>query len=458
LLRYVLRRLLLLPLSLLLLSLLCFGLQQLTPDDAVHRLLPSEDSRMITDDPAGYDRTYRRAAAALGLDRPAFYVSLENAALPDTLHRIARPEERAMLRALTLRTGNWPLVADYHHELRRLAYAPALPDAVKTSARRLLVTDDVHRTLSTLRTLPPEAVYQPLANLLPALEEPGSSRLALLLPALRFHGTDNQYHHWLTKVLIGDFGTSLVDRRPVTGKIWRALRWTALLNGLALLVVFLVSIPLGLYAAGYRNSWFDRVTTAGLFLLFGVPSFWLATLLTNFFTTPAFGMDFFPSMGFGEVTADASFFELLRVRAAHLFLPVMCMAYPSWAYVSRHLRRSAGQEMGQAYVKTARLKGVSHGRLLWGHVLRNASFPIITLLGGIFPALLAGSVLIERIFNLPGMGQLLYNAALASDWPVVVILVLLNGLLTAVGLLVADLGYALADPRVRLGGAQKMVV
>lgn len=457
-LRYALRRLLLLPLSLLLLSLLCFGLQQLTPDDAVHRLLPSEDSRMVTDDPAGYDRAYRRAAAALGLDRPAFYLSLENAALPDTLHRIARPEERAMLSALTLLTGNWPLVEDYYHTLRQLAYAPKQPDSVRVAARRLLVTDDTERTIRFLKNLPTDEASLSLRRFLPLLENPGTDRLSLLLPALRFHGLDNQYHHWASRLLSGDFGTSLVDRRPVTAKIWRALRWTALLNSLALIVVFFVSIPLGLYAAGYRNGWFDRVTTLGLFLLFGVPSFWLATLLTNFFTTPAFGMDFFPSMGFGEVAADASLFELIRVRTAHLFLPVMCMAYPSWAYVSRHLRRAAGREMDQAYVKTARLKGVTHQRLLWGHVLRNAAFPIITLLGGIFPALLAGSVLIERIFNLPGMGQLLYTAALASDWPVVIVLVLLNGLLTAVGLLVADLGYALADPRVRLAGTQNAAV
>jgi len=206
--------------------------------------------------------------------------------------------------------------------------------------------------------------------------------------------------------------------------------------------------------AGYRGGRFDQITTVGLFLLFGIPSFWVATLLTNFFTTPAFGMDFFPSMGFGEIPEGASVWTTIRIRAAHLFLPVLCLAYPSWAYVSRHLRRSAVHEMDQAYVKTARLKGLSRSAILWRHVLRNASFPIITLLANILPALLAGSVLIERIFNLPGMGQLLYDAALTRDWPVVIIVVLLNGLLTAAGLLLADLAYALADPRVRLNATK----
>ena len=457
-LRYALRRIALLPLSLLLLSLLCFGLRQMTPGDPVRRLLPDTESRQSDDDPAAYDRNYRQAARSLGLDRPPFYFSIYNAALPDTLHRVARPEERAMLRALTLQTGNWPAVQNWYRELRRLAYAGE-GAAVKTSvaARQLLVRDQARLVNNTLNGMPVGPDRERLTGLFTAIYS-SSRRAALLLPAFRWNGADNQYHRWLGATLRGDFGASLSDRRPVSAKIGRAMRWTALLNGLALLLVYLVSLPLGLYAAGHRGGWFDRVSTVLLFLLFGIPSFWLATLLSNFFTTPAFGMDWFPSLGFGEIPEGASWWTIVKIRAAHLFLPVICLAYPGWAYVSRQLRRSAGKELDQAYVKTARLKGLSRGRILWVHVFRNASFPIITMLGGILPALLAGSVVIERIFHLPGMGELIFTSALKSDWPVVITLVLLNGLLTAVGLLVADLGYALADPRLRLNAAKTNAV
>lgn len=428
---------------------------QLTPDDPVRRLLPDEKARLSSDDPDAYDRSYRAAAASLGYDRPAFYFALQNAALPDTLYRIAQSEERAVLRALTLRTGNWPAVDDYYRTLKNLARKTGPEDRPETTTqlRRLLLQEDYGRIKSTLTGLTGDAKTTPLQASFQALET-SHQRSRLLLPALHWYGTDNQYHNWISKLLRGDLGVSLTDRRPVGAKIGRALKWTALLNGLAMLLVYFISIPTGLYMAGYRGSRFDRITTIGLFLLFGIPSFWVATLLTNFFTTPAFGMDFFPSMGFGEVPEGASLWQIFRIRAAHLFLPVLCLAYPSWAYVSRHLRRSAVHELNQAYIKTARLKGLSRSAILWKHVLRNASFPIITLLASILPALLAGSVLIERIFNLPGMGQLLYDAALTRDWPVVIIVVLLNGLLTAAGLLLADLAYAFADPRVRLNATK----
>lgn len=452
-LRYALRRLLYLPLSLLLLSLACFGLRAITPGDPTQQTLSPADSRLAERDAASYDAAYRRAAARLGQDLPAFYFSLRNAALPDTLHRVVRPEERAMLRALTLKSGNWPAVQAYYRSLRRSAYGSTDGDEedVRPTLRRLLIQDQTENIPGVLAGLPDQPLLNELRQQYAAAVAPGH-RSELLLPALRFHGTHNQYHRWLSGVLRGDFGVSYLDRRPVADKLGAPLRRTMLLNGLAILVVFLVAVPLGLYAAGYRGSWFDRWSGFTLFLLFGLPSFWVATLLANYLTTPAFGMDFFPSMGFGEVPAGTGWWEALRVRASHLFLPVLCLAYPSWAYVSRQLRRSAGKEMDRAYVTTARLKGLSTQRILWGHVLRNASFPIITLLGSILPALLAGTVLIERIFNLPGMGQLLYTSAVGQDWPVVIALVLLNGVLTAAGLLLADLAYAFTDPRVRLGG------
>ncbi|MEM6770371.1 MAG: ABC transporter permease, partial [Bacteroidota bacterium] len=393
-LRYVFRRLLFLPPSLLLLSLVCFGLQSITPGDPVERLLPLGDMRQSQNDPAAFDRAYQRTAQSLGLDLPVFYCSIYNGALPDTLHRIVRPAERAMLRSLTLETGNWPGVQRYYTALRQLAYqegTDSILQTVRPAALRLLLQDDVAAIQRGVEQLPITPITHPLRNTFTDLQD-NPQRAALLLPTLRWNGFNNQYHRWLTDILRGDFGISLLDRRPVAAKLWPPLRRTALLNGLAIVLVFIVSIPLGLYAAGYRGSRFDRLSTLSLFLLFGLPSFWVATLLANYLTTPAFGMDFFPSMGFGEVTADASWWEWFRIKASHLVLPVVCLAYPSWAYVSQHLRRSAIAEMDQAYVTTAKLKGLSLSQILWGHVLRNAAFPIITLLGGILPALLAGSI------------------------------------------------------------------
>ena len=273
----------------------------------------------------------------------------------------------------------------------------------------------------------------------------------ILYPRLYWHGSRNRYHQYLRALLRGDLGVSLSDSRPVADKIRQALPRTLLLNGVALLVVYLLAVPLGVYMAYWSGSLFDRCATGMTFLAFGIPSFWVATLLANYLTTPAFGMDWFPSMGFGRIPEGTGLLGVMQIRGAHLFLPVLCLAYPSWAYVSRHLRGATLAELDKPYVRTALMKGMAGTRVLWKHVFRNASFPLITLLGGLLPALLAGSVLIENIFNVPGMGRLLYQSALARDWPVVMALVLITGLLTVVGLVLADVGYALLDPRVRIG-------
>ncbi|PPK85926.1 peptide/nickel transport system permease protein [Neolewinella xylanilytica] len=449
LLTYALRKLLYLPFSLLLLSLVCFVLFRAMPSDPVSDRMSIEGIRPGVNDHVSYERTYRRLAARLGYDLPPFYVALGNAALPDTLHRIVPRSRRELVRNLAFRYGNWPRVQAYYREVLRASTAYQ-DEALVASARRLMLRSDpvrINRELNRIRELPAAA-----ALLTAHRQMVGeANRSSLLFPRLTWHGTDNQYHRYLTGLLRGDLGVSYADGRPVAGKIAAALPGTAMLNGITLLLVYLLAVPLGLYMAYYRDTTFDRWSTLLTFLAFGLPAFWVATLLANFFTTPAFGMDWFPSMGYGRVPEGASWWTAMRIRAAHLFLPVVCLAYPSFAYVSRHLRSAALQELDKPYVRTAYMKGLTGGQVLWRHVFRNASFPLITMLGGLLPALLAGSVLIEQIFNLPGMGDLLYRSATARDWPVVISLVLINGLLTVVGLLLADIGYALLDPRVRLG-------
>ena len=446
----LLRRLAWLPVSLLLLSLLAFALMQMAPGDPVARRLSSEGAPASRQDPQSYEREYRREAIRSDHHLPPFYFSITNASVPDTLHRVLQPDRRRCLRALASRYGNWPLVQQYYTVVRELAVSRAVgKEATVTAARKLLVRAQPDYIAYQLRQLDPAAGAE-LRRAFAAMVT-GATPHRVLLPRFYWHGTDSRYHRFLTGLLRGDLGLSYRDRRPVFAKILQAMPGTLALNGLSLLLVYLIAVPLGLFMAYLRGSRFDRWSTAVTFLAFGIPGFWLATLLANFLTTPAFGLDYFPSMGFGEVPPGASAFTALRVRAAHLVLPVFCLTYPSLAYVSRHLRSATIRELGQPYVDTARMKGLAGTQVLWRHVFRNAAFPLITLFGGLLPALLAGSVLIEKIFNLPGMGLLLYDSVLASDWPTITALILLNGLLTVLGLVLADLAYALVDPRLRLG-------
>ena len=433
----------------LLLSLICFALSRATPSDPVARHIVAEGAVAGQQEPAGYDRLYRRLARRMGYDLPPFYFSVQNASLPDTLHRILPKASRRTVRRLAYRFGDWPRVEAYYTAISSAA-ATATDDAVLAAARRLLLNDEpayVRRQLAQLGELP---AARPIVEAYAALTE-APVRQRVLLPRLVWHGTRNQYHRYLTGVLRGDLGISYTDGRPVREKLAAALPLTVRLNGIALAIVYLLAVPLGLYMAYFAGSAFDRWATLLTFLAFGLPAFWIATLLANFLTTPAFGMDWFPSMGYGTVPPGAPWWKALQIRIHHLALPVFCLVYPSLAYVSRHLRSAAIEQLRQPYVQTAYMKSLTGGQVLWGHVFRNAAFPLVTLLGGLLPALLAGSVLVEQIFNLPGMGRLLFDAATAQDWPVVLALVLVNGSFTVIGLLLADLGYVLLDPRVRLG-------
>ncbi|MEM7575389.1 MAG: ABC transporter permease subunit [Bacteroidota bacterium] len=459
-LRFILRRLLFLIPALIILSWVAFALSQCTPGDPVSRILPQEEL-LLDNDPLAYERLYLEAARQLKRDGPVFYFSLNNYASAEFGDDFVLPEQQRWLQKLSQDYGKAAEVHTYFEQLRELSIAG--PQVLATPARELLIKTEASRIEAELASLQlaaadstiqaewrqkAAAVQQQWQQI---SEQP--ARANLLWPRFRWHGSNNQYHHWLMAALQGDLGISYQDRQAVGDKLWSALKWTLLLNSLALLIAYGVAIPLGLKMGQRADSRFDRRTNFLLLLLFSLPSFWVATLVANFFTTPYYGMDWFPSMGLGEIKASFNWLDTLWIRAQHLFLPVMMLAYPSWAYLSRQMRAATIQELKQPYVQTARLKGLSWPQILRRHVLRNALFPIITMLGSLLPSLLAGSVLIESIFNIPGMGRLLVSATLARDWPVVTSILLLSGIATILGLLLADVLYRWADPRLRRAAA-----
>lgn len=450
---FALKRLVVLLPTLMVLSGLAFGLSQCTPGDPVLVMMPKDLNVSGEGNPQTYARNYAHAAQKLHRDKPLFYFSLTNAARPDTLHRMVERDLRKAQLSLLHENGNWPLLQEFRQHVQARAWQTGNDESI-VAARRILLASRAEQVEQWLTAF---AVDDKIVESWRAFTaQPQKHRL--LLPALHWHGTDNQYQHWINGMLSGDFGTSIVDRQPVMDKIKPALKWTVLVNGIALVLAYLISLPLGLYMAYYVDSRFDRYTTLLLFVLFSLPSFWVATMLSNFITTPTYGMDWFPTLGVGSVDASTNWLAYLKIRGSHLFLPVFCLTYPALAYLTRQMRNAARQELDQAYVKTARLKGLNVHQILWRHVFRNALFPIITLLAGLLPSLLAGSILIELIFYLPGMGSLLIDAVRSNDWPIVMAILMMNGVLTILGILVADLLYALADPRVRLGSSQPAAV
>lgn len=202
----------------------------------------------------------------------------------------------------------------------------------------------------------------------------------------------------------------------------------------------------GIRAKGYL---IDNISTAVLFVLYSLPSFWIGTIFIVFLTTPEYGMDFFPTgVGLDPLPDDAAWYTRLTQTGYELILPIFCMTYGSFAFLSRQMRGSMLGVVRQDYIRTAKAKGLSQDKIIWKHSFRNSLFPIITVFSSVFPRALSGSIAIELIYNIPGMGKLALLSITARDWPVVFTITMFAALLTMIGNLIADMLYAVVDPRV----------
>ena len=259
-----------------------------------------------------------------------------------------------------------------------------------------------------------------------------------------------QYWNWLKRLAVLDFGRSFSpDRRPVWDKIKERIGITLGLNLISLTLILALAIPIGVLAATKPHSWFDKGTTLFVFFGFAMPSFWLALLLILFFGVY---LDWLPISGLTSVQFHQfTFGQKLQDLGAHVTLPVLGATIMGLAGMSRYMRGSMLEVTRQDYITTARAKGLPERTVIFKHALRNALLPVITMLGLSVPGLIGGSVIFETIFAIPGMGQLLWQAVMSRDYPVVMGELVIVAILTQVGNLLADVGYALADPRIRTG-------
>lgn len=268
----------------------------------------------------------------------------------------------------------------------------------------------------------------------------------------KFYGLDKplhvQYLSWLKQIARLDFGRSFSsDNRPVLDKIKERLPVTLSLNIVALLIEFGLAIPIGVLAAVHRNTVLDKGITVFVFLGFAVPTFWLALLLMYLFGVK---LNWLPVSGLHTLGYETySWFGQLLDLSKHLVMPILVASFGSLAGVSRYMRSAMLQVIEQDYITTARAKGLSERVVIWKHALRNALLPLITLVGFSLPGLIGGSVIFETIFSIPGMGQLFFQGVMARDYPVVMGILVIGAFLTLLGNLLADISYALADPRIR---------
>lgn len=271
----------------------------------------------------------------------------------------------------------------------------------------------------------------------------------------RLYGLDKplheQYISWVGRFMKLDFGTSFVDGRRVMLKIADTVPITLTVNLLSLGVIFLIAIPVGVISAVRQHSLFDRISTVIVFIGFSTPTFWLALLCMILFGVQ---LGVLPISGFRSI--DTSAMSLAGKGfdiAHHLILPVAVSAFGGIAGLSRYSRSSMLEVIRQDYIRTARAKGLGERTVILRHALRNALMPIVTILGLSLPGIIGGSVIFETIFAIPGMGQLFYSSTMSRDYPTIMGILVIGAALTLLGNLVADVCYALIDPRIRVKGS-----
>jgi peptide/nickel transport system permease protein len=259
-----------------------------------------------------------------------------------------------------------------------------------------------------------------------------------------------QYLYWLRNVVTGDWGQSFQTHQDVTAMIAERLPNTLVLMGTAFFFTLIISLALGMYSATHQYSAGDYTVTAISFFGYSMPSFWFGLMLIIIFAVKfrEWGLPYLPAAGMYPIREEPSFLQMLR----HLILPATVLSLISVAKYTRYLRSSMLEVIGQDYVRTARSKGLTERLILWRHAFKNAVIPLLTVIMLDIPQLFSGALITEQVFAWPGMGRMYWEHAVWIDYPVLMGIILLVSTLVVFFNLLADVSYALIDPRIRLEG------
>jgi peptide/nickel transport system permease protein len=349
--KYIAKRIAYFIPTLLIISLITFGLSKVTPGDPVKLALGNRDSGGDAGqalEKMASEKAYYEKAENLGLNLPTFYLAVTSSALPDTMYKFVKKADKETLTDLTSQYGNWKEISAYHSQIRdiELSLFDVVVDntifenmkEIKQKVQLLYMTSEDIDINNHIKSLLKNTEGQPRLNsvyiktqkLQALYEEMKEKKTGYknYIPSLNWYGTNNQYHRWLLGnapwffgeaepgqskgFLRGDFGQSYLDSRPIASKLKDAIPWTLLMNILSLIIFYSISIPVGVYSATHKGTKTDRFTTVLLFLMYSLPSFWIATLLVTFITTDEYGLNLFPTYGLGEVDDDMSFLEVVR--------------------------------------------------------------------------------------------------------------------------------------------------
>lgn len=458
--RYIVRRVLFFIPTLFIITLLAFIINVNAPGDPVSRM----SGAFSQDREAGYGTNFISSETywnkKLGLNLPLFYFSITPLSVHEDIHTIVLPDEQNSLRSMMIRTGHPDQVMLIYQYIKN-SLSDGSTSQEKSELLKLLLRKNNESSWTRFLEKYPEdrisEVYSMIGN--------DPVRWKAYVPVVRIHA-DNQYHRWIfgdgnwitgkgstiSRGLIrGDFGLSYQTMQPISNVIGEKISWSLFFSLASVLLAYLLSIPVGIYVASRKSEWQDKLNNTFIFILYSIPSFWLATILLMIFANPDL-LPWFPASGVKPpegYAPDASLPDKIWSSAPYLILPMICYTYSSYAFLTRTVRSSLIENTESDYVRTAFAKGLPLYKVMTVHAFRNSLLPLITIFVNIFPLMLGGSVILESIFSIPGMGSETVNAVYNQNYPMITAIFTITGFLTMTGYLFSDILYAIADPRIR---------
>lgn len=436
-------------LSLLIISFLIFFLSKTVPGDTVIGLLDiSSDSELSID----FKKEYKRKALELNFDKPLFYFSVLPSNFPKNLNETIQKEQRDLERKLLFEGYKYERIQSYQLRIEEILTAEG-NEVLNQNYRDGLLNEDEEIVNQSINSIKEDLrirdrIYNQVTKARGELVE---GRRSFYFPKFVFHGFQNQYHIWISNLLAGDLGISYIDKKEVSAKIGRALVWTTFLVLFSLSLSYLMGILIGVALVYIRNKSIVKLIERILFALYSIPIFWLATLLLVFFTTKEYGAwtNIFPSVGLTPIDLGEAWYVKIGSYGKQLVLPCFCLVVHNLAYIGSLTKRNVSASSKLGHVLTAKAYGFNAREILKRDVLPHSLLPIITSVSSSIPSAIGGSLVIEIIFNIPGMGRLLYASIQNYDWPVVFSVTMIIALITIGSFLIAELVYRLVDPRIR---------
>lgn len=430
--QYILQRSLLMIPTMVGITLISFLVMHLAPGDPVDFFLGgmAGEEGISTDRQSDFEKTREDLRRQLGLDRP-LHVQYLNWLSSLVLHveplsNFERMGRRVDIYLSKLDTSERSELASLEYEARKARFLRSFEERHPDEAKALVLS-----SFWESKTVKLDNNYE-------------YTGAGLLL----FHCFDRRF-------VTLNFGRSFKDQQPVISHILARVPITIEINIISLIIAYAIGLPLGIWLAVKQDTRTDRTLTTGTFILWSMPSFWVGMLLIVFLCNKDF-LYWFPASGIQSLDAssDWGFWRLLTDHAHHLAMPVLASSYASFAGLSRFMRTSMLENLRLDYVRTARAKGLPEKVVVLRHVFRNSLIPIVTILANLLPAIIAGSVFIETIFTIPGLGYLGVQSVLVRDYPMVMAILTIGSFLSLLGILLADILLKVVDPRIEFSRLQ----